>query len=122
VNAAALMKMAQISFRDAYRSDFVAHMRMSGVPAREIVTSALRNALPPIISQTAFITGFLLGAAVLVETIFAWGGLGQYAVQAVVNSDYAAVQGFLLVASAFVLIVYSVADFLYELADPRIQV
>jgi ABC-type dipeptide/oligopeptide/nickel transport system permease component len=122
VNAAALMKMAQISFRDAYRSDFVAHMRMSGVPEREIVTSALRNALPPIISQTAFITGFLLGAAVLVETIFAWGGLGQYAVQAVVNSDYAAVQGFLLVASAFVLIVYSVADFLYELADPRIQV
>jgi peptide/nickel transport system permease protein len=122
VNAAALMKMAQISFRDAYRSDFVTQMRMSGVPEREIVPSALRNALPPIISQTAFITGFLLGAAVLVETIFAWGGLGQYAVQAVVNSDYAAVQGFLLVASAFVLIVYSVADVLYELADPRIRV
>ncbi len=122
VNAAALMKMAQISFRDAYRSDFVAQMRMSGVPERQIIRAALRNALPPIISQTAFITGFLLGAAVLVETIFAWGGLGQYAVQAVVNSDYAAVQGFVLVASAFVLIVYTVADILYELADPRIEV
>jgi len=59
---------------------------------------------------------------VLVETVFAWGGLGQYAVQAVANSDYAAVQGFVLVASAFVLIVYSVADILYELADPRIRV
>jgi ABC-type dipeptide/oligopeptide/nickel transport system permease component len=57
-----------------------------------------------------------------VETIFAWGGLGQYAVQAVVNSDYAGVQGFVLVASAFVLIVYTVADILYELADPRIEV
>jgi ABC-type dipeptide/oligopeptide/nickel transport system permease component len=97
-------------------------MRMSGVPERQIIRAALRNALPPIISQTAFITGFLLGAAVLVETIFAWGGLGQYAVQAVVNSDYAAVQGFVLVASAFVLIVYTVADILYELADPRIEV
>jgi peptide/nickel transport system permease protein len=122
VNAGALMKMAQISFRDAYRADYVTQLRMSGVPERQIVRSALRNALPPIISQTAFITGFLLGAAVLVETIFAWGGLGQYAVQAVVNSDYAAVQGFVLVASAFVLIVYSIADILYELADPRIQV
>jgi ABC-type dipeptide/oligopeptide/nickel transport system permease component len=122
VNAGALMKMAQISFRDAYRSDFVAHMRGLGVPERQIVRAALRNALPPIISQTSFITGFLLGAAVLVETIFAWGGLGQYAVQAVVNSDYAAIQGFVLVASAFVLIVYSVADIVYELADPRIQV
>ena len=69
-----------------------------------------------------FLTGFLLGAAVLVETIFAWGGLGQYAVQAVINSDYPALQGFVLVASAFILIVYLVVDILYELADPRIQV
>ena len=122
VNAGALMKMAQTAFKDAYRSDYVAHMRACGVPERRIIRSALRNSLPPIISQVSFITGFLLGAAVLVETIFAWGGLGQYAVQAVVNSDYAAIQGFVLVASAFVLIVYSVADILYELADPRIQV
>jgi ABC-type dipeptide/oligopeptide/nickel transport system permease component len=122
VNAGALMKMAQTSFREIYRSDFVVHMRACGVPERGIVRSVLRNSLPPIISQTSFITGFLLGAAVLVETIFAWGGLGQYAVQAVVNSDYAAIQGFVLVASAFVLIVYSVADIFYELADPRIQV
>lgn len=122
VNAGALMKMTQTAFREIYRSDYVAHMRACGVPERVIVRSALRNSLPPIISQISFITGFLLGAAVLVETIFAWGGLGQYAVQAVVNSDYAAIQGFVLVASAFVLIVYSIADIFYELADPRIQV
>jgi ABC-type dipeptide/oligopeptide/nickel transport system permease component len=69
-----------------------------------------------------FLFGFLLGAAVLVETIFAWGGLGQYAVQAVVNSDYPALQGFVLVAAAFILIVYMVVDMLYEFADPRIKV
>jgi ABC-type dipeptide/oligopeptide/nickel transport system permease component len=57
-----------------------------------------------------------------VETLFAWGGQGQYAVQAVVNSDYAALQGFVLVASAFILLVYLVVDILYELADPRIRV
>ena len=65
--------------------------------------------------------GFLLGAAVLVETIFSWGGLGQYAVQAVTYSDYPALQGFVLVAAVFILVVYLVVDILYELTDPRIQ-
>ena len=82
---------------------------------------ALRNSLPPIITIVGFITGFLLGSAVLVETIFSWGGLGQYAVQAVINSDYPALQGFILVAAVFVLLVYLVVDILYELADPRIR-
>jgi peptide/nickel transport system permease protein len=74
-----------------------------------------------LITIVGFLFGFLLGAAVLVETIFAWGGIGQYAVQAVINSDYPALQGFVLVASAFVLIVYLVVDILYELVDPRIE-
>jgi peptide/nickel transport system permease protein len=121
VNAGAVTKMAHTVFSDIWRSDFVVHMRACGLSEGEIVRAALRNSLPPIISLASFILGFLLGAAVLVETIFAWGGLGQYAVQAVINSDYAALQGFVLVASAFILIVYSVADILYELADPRIR-
>lgn len=122
VNAGALMAMSRTVFADIWRSDFVAHMRAAGIPERRIVRAALRNSLPPIISLSSFLLGFLLGAAVLVETIFAWGGLGQYAVQAVINSDYAALQGFVLVASLFILIVYAIADILYELADPRIRI
>lgn len=122
VNAGALMKMTRTVFSEVYRSDFIRHARASGLPERVIVRSALRNSLPPIITLVGFLFGFLLGAAVLVETIFAWGGLGQYAVQAVVNSDYPALQGFVLVAAAFILIVYMVVDVLYELADPRIKV
>ena len=80
------------------------------------------NSLPPIITLVGFLVGFLLGAAVLVETIFSWGGLGQYAVQAVTYSDYPALQGFVLVAAVFILVVYLIVDILYELADPRIQV
>lgn len=121
VNAGALMKMTRTVFADIYRSEFVRHARACGLPERAIVRSVLRNSLPPIITLVGFLTGFLLGAAVLVETIFAWGGLGQYAVQAVINSDYPALQGFVLVASAFILVVYLVVDILYELADPRIQ-
>ncbi|RUZ70423.1 ABC transporter permease, partial [Mesorhizobium sp. M7A.F.Ca.US.006.01.1.1] len=122
VNAGMLMKMTKTTFSDIYRSEFIRHQRASGLPERVIIKSALRNSLPPIITTVGFLFGFLLGAAVLVETIFAWGGLGQYAVQAVVNSDYPAMQGFVLVAAAFILIVYLIVDVLYELVDPRIKV
>tara|TARA_R110002020_G_C16318537_1_gene774541 strand:+ start:4074 stop:5120 length:1047 start_codon:yes stop_codon:yes gene_type:complete len=122
VNAGALMKMTQSIFAGVWRSDFVRHARACGVPERVIVRAALRNSLPPIITIVGFLVGFLLGAAVLVETIFSWGGLGQYAVQAVMSSDYPALQGFILVAAAFILVVYLVVDILYELADPRIKV
>jgi ABC-type dipeptide/oligopeptide/nickel transport system permease component len=122
VNAGALMKMTKTTFADVYRSEFIRHQRASGLSERAITRNALRNSLPPIITMVGFLFGFLLGAAVLVETIFSWGGLGQYAVQAVINSDYPALQGFVLVAAAFILIVYLVVDILYELADPRIQV
>lgn len=122
VNTGALMKMAQTAFADIYRSDFINHLRASGVPEKVIRRAALRNSLPPIITIGSFTFGFLLGAAVLVETIFAWGGLGQYAVQSVINSDYAALQGFVLIASVFILIVYAAADLLYEIVDPRIRI
>ncbi|WP_244649542.1 ABC transporter permease [Neoaquamicrobium sediminum] len=122
VNAGMLMKMTKATFSDIYRSDFIRHQRASGLPERAIVKSALRNSLPPVITTVGFLFSFLLGAAVLVETIFSWGGLGQYAVQAVINSDYPALQGFVLVAAAFILIVYLIVDVLYELVDPRIKV
>lgn len=121
VNAGALMKMTKTTFAEIWRSDFIRHQRASGLPQRWLIRSALRNSLPPIITLVGFLSGFLLGAAVLVETIFSWGGLGQYAVQAVTYSDYPALQGFVLVASAFILVVYLVVDILYELADPRIE-
>lgn len=122
VNAGALMKMTQNIFAGVWRSEFVQHQRACGVPERTIIRAALRNSLPPIVTIIGFLTGFLLGAAVLVETIFSWGGLGQYAVQAVTSSDYPALQGFIIVAAAFILIVYLVVDIVYELADPRIKV
>lgn len=121
VNAGALMIMTKTTFANIWRSEFIRHQRASGLSQGRIIRNALRNSLPPIITLVGFIVGFLLGAAVLVETIFSWGGLGQYAVQAVAYSDYPALQGFVLVAAAFILVVYLVVDILYELADPRIQ-
>ncbi|MDR5774224.1 MULTISPECIES: ABC transporter permease [unclassified Caballeronia] len=122
VNMGGLMKLTRSTFDGIYRSEFIRHARASGLSEPMLVRSALRNSLPPIITMIGFLFGFLLGAAVLVETIFAWGGLGQYAVQAVMNSDYPALQGFVLVAAAFILLVYTAVDVLYGLADPRIEI
>lgn len=122
VNAGALMKMTQMVFADNFRSEYIRHARASGLSEWQLVRMALRNSLPPIITMVGFLFGFLLGAAVLVETIFAWGGLGQYAVSAVMNSDYPALQGFVLVAAAFILVVYTAVDVFYGIADPRIEV
>ena len=122
VNAGALMKMSKTAFAEIWRAEFIRHQRASGLSERVIIRNALRNSLPPIITLVGFMMGFLLGAAVLVETIFSWGGLGQYAVQAVTYSDYPALQGFVLVAAAFILVVYLVVDILYELVDPRIKI
>jgi peptide/nickel transport system permease protein len=122
VNVGAVIKLTRAVFADSYRSDFVVHARACGLSEQRLIMIALRNSLGPIISLAGFLTGFLLGAEVVVETLFAWGGLGQYAVQAVINSDYSALQGFVLVASVFILLVYLVTDILYELSDPRIRV
>jgi peptide/nickel transport system permease protein len=65
--------------------------------------------------------GLLLGGAVIVETLFAWGGVGQYAITAITNSDYNAVQGFVLVAGVFSVIVYLVVDLLHAALDPRVR-
>jgi peptide/nickel transport system permease protein len=120
--AAPIMKMTRTTMSTILQGDFVTHARACGVSNAVVARYALRNTLPPVITIIAVLYGYLLGGAVLIENIFAWGGIGQYAVQAVVNSDYAAMQGFVLVAAAFTLIVYLVVDLLYLAVDPRISI
>jgi peptide/nickel transport system permease protein len=120
--AAPIMKMTRTTMSTVLQGDFISHARACGVSSAVIARYALRNTLPPVITIIAVLYGYLLGGAVLIENIFAWGGIGQYAVQAVVNSDYAAMQGFVLVAAAFTLIVYLVVDLLYLAVDPRITI
>jgi ABC-type dipeptide/oligopeptide/nickel transport system permease component len=80
---------------------------------------ALRHVMPTFVIAVASAYGYLLGGAVLVETVFSWGGFGQYAVQAVTHSDYAAIEGFVIVAGIFTVLVYTVADVLQMALDPR---
>jgi ABC-type dipeptide/oligopeptide/nickel transport system permease component len=115
-----LAKIASASLVDAMRSDWMRYSKASGLPASRTYRYALRNSLPPVLTMIGILFVYLLGGAVLVEKVFSWGGMGQYAVQAVVNADYAAIQGFVLVAAAFTILVYLVVDLLHMAIDPRI--
>ena len=116
-----IIKNTRSTVEDMMQSDFVEHGRALGLPQRTLLRYALRNAMPPIITVVGIVFWFLLGGAVLVETVFAWGGLGQYAVEAVVNSDYAPLQAFVLLAAVFTLVVFLLVDLAYFVIDPRIK-
>ena len=116
-----VLKNARSAMEDMLGSEFVVYARAAGLPRIMQWRYALRNAMPPIITVTGILAWFLLGGAVLVETVFAWGGLGQYAVQSVVNSDYAALQGVVLLSAVFTMLVFLVVDLAYFVVDPRIK-
>jgi peptide/nickel transport system permease protein len=116
-----VLKNARSAMDDMLGSEFVLYARAAGLSRAMQMRYALRNAMPPVITVTGILTWFLLGGAVLVETVFAWGGLGQYAVQSVVNSDYAPLQAVVLLSAVFTMVVFLLVDLAYFVIDPRIK-
>ncbi|WP_298954279.1 ABC transporter permease [uncultured Methylobacterium sp.] len=120
---APLARITRASMLAVLGSDFIRTARSLGLPRRRVVvTYALRNAILPVLTIAGIVFSTMLGANVLVEKVFSWPGVASYALDALLSSDYAPVQGFvLLMASLFVLVNLTV-DVLYGLADPRISV
>lgn len=121
VAAGNIVKQARSSMEEIAQSDFVEYARACGLSERVILRYMLRNALAPVVTVIGITYSFLLGGAVLVETVFSWGGVGQYAVQSVTNSDYAPVTGFVLFAALLMSATYLIVDLIYAALDPRIQ-
>lgn len=116
-----ILKMLRSTMQEIMQSQFILQARASGLRDRTIVGYAMRNALPPVINLTASNYSFLLSGAVLVETVFSWPGIGSYAVQAIGNSDYMPIQGVVLIAGSFTLLIYILIDFIHYAIDPRIR-
>ena len=116
-----VMKNTRSTMEDMLGSDFVTYARAAGLSRLMQLRYALRNSLPSVVTIIGILFWFLLGGAVLVETVFAWGGLGQYAVQSVVNSDYAPLQAFVLLTAVFTSVVFLLVDLAYFFLDPRIR-
>lgn len=119
---APIARMTRASMLAILSSDFVRTARASGLsPRAVIVTYAFRNAMLPVITTLSMTFSFLLGANVLVEKVFAWPGIGSYAVEALISSDFAPVQGFVLTMAVMYVLINLVIDILYGLIDPRVR-
>ncbi len=120
---APLARMTRGSMLQVLGSDFVRTARAAGLSGRKVLfTYAFRNALLPIITTLGMVFSFTLGANVLVEKVFAWPGIGSYAIEALVVSDYAAVQGFVLAMAILFVALNLVIDVTYTLIDPRVGI
>jgi ABC-type dipeptide/oligopeptide/nickel transport system permease component len=119
---APIARMTRASMLSVLSSDFVRTARASGLaPYTVIVTYAFRNAMLPVITTLGMVFSFLLGANVLVEKVFAWPGIGSFAVEALIASDFAPVQGFVLTMAILYVALNLLIDILYGLIDPRVR-
>jgi peptide/nickel transport system permease protein len=119
---APIARMTRGAMLSVLGSDFVRTARAAGLsPYTVVISYAFRNAVLPVITTLGMVFSFLLGASVLVEKVFAWPGIGSYAVEALIASDYAPVQGFVLVMAVLYLLLNLGIDILYGLIDPRIR-
>jgi peptide/nickel transport system permease protein len=117
---APLARMTRAAMLQVLSSDFVRTARASGLhPATVLITYALRNAMLPILTTLGMVFSFMLGSNVLVEKVFAWPGIGSYAIEALIVSDYAAVQGFVLAMALLYVTLNLTIDILYTIVDPR---
>jgi ABC-type dipeptide/oligopeptide/nickel transport system permease component len=119
---APITRMTRASMLAVLASEFVRTARASGLDTRTvIITYAFRNAMLPVITTLGMVFSFLLGANVLVEKVFAWPGIGSYAVEALITSDFAPVQGFVLTMAILYVALNLLIDILYGVIDPRVR-
>lgn len=119
---APIARMTRAAMLAALGSDFVRTARANGLSAwTTVFTYAFRNALLSITNIMGMVFSFLLGSSVLIEQVFGWPGIGAYAVSAVIASDYAAVQGFVLMMAVIYVLLNLIVDLIAAAIDPRVR-
>ncbi len=119
---APLARMTRASMLGVLSADFIRTARASGLaPGTVLFTYAFRNALLPVMTTLGMVFSFLLGSNVLVEKVFAWPGVGSFAIEALVASDYAPVQGFVLTMALLYVFLNLAIDIAYGIVDPRMR-
>jgi peptide/nickel transport system permease protein len=120
--AAVIARMTRGSMLDVTRQDYLRTVRANGVSESLVIYKhALRNALNPVITVVGLQFGFLLGGAVIVESVFALPGVGMLMVNAIFNRDYPVVQGGMLLIAVLFVLVNLLTDLMYGLVNPRIR-
>ena len=117
---ATLVRFTRAGVLDVMQSNFVLYERAMGLPRSVIVWKyVLRNALTSTVTQMGLLFGILLAGAVVTEAVFDWPGIGTYAVNSIIRSDYNGVMGFTVWAGAIFILVNLLVDVAHTLIDPR---
>ncbi len=120
--SAITMRLTRTMMLEVLRQDYIRTAWAKGLPERLVVLRhALRNALIPVVTLIGLQIGFLLGGAVVTETIFTWPGVGRLAVGAIVSSDFPTAQGAIMILALAFLVINLIVDVLYVVLDPRVQ-
>jgi len=119
IAAAPIIKHTRAIALEVVASDAVRYARASGLPEAIVRKIVLRNSTVPVMTFVGTELTGLVGTVSLIEYVFAWGGLGQYGLNAIVAGDFAAVQGYVLVLALFSVIVFLVIDLLVVVLEPR---
>ncbi len=115
-------RIIRASMLEVLQLDFVRAARARGMTRRGVAYAhALPNAILPMITMVGIQVGHILGAAVLVETVFSWPGMGRLAVEAVFQRDFNTLLGVLLLSSVLVILTNLIVDLVYARLDPRIE-
>jgi peptide/nickel transport system permease protein len=122
VSLAGISRYMRSSMLEVLRQDYIRTARAKGLKELRIVYKhALGNALLPIITIASMILPSLIGGSFIIETIFAWPGMGRLGYEAIMNYDYPVVMGVGIIATFLTLFGLILADIMYAIADPRIR-
>ena len=120
VTMAPIARVARTAMIEVLQTEYIRTSRAMGISRAAIYfRCALKNALLPVVTMIGSAVAFLFSGSVLVENIFNWPGMGQYALEAIRQSDFSALQGFVLWAALAYVGVFLVIDILYLVVDPR---
>ncbi|MDB2499049.1 ABC transporter permease [Alphaproteobacteria bacterium] len=121
VSAAPIIKQTRAIALEVISSDAVRYARACGLKAKTVRQIVFRNSATPVLTFVGTeITG-LVGTMSLIEYVFAWGGLGQYGLNAIVRGDFTAVQGYVLVLALFSVLIFLIVDIVVALIEPRVE-
>jgi peptide/nickel transport system permease protein len=119
ISAAPIVKQTRAIALEVLASDYVRYARAQGLPARDMRRVVIRNSMVPIVTFVGTELAGLVGTTALIEYVFAWGGVGQFGLNAIIQGDFAVVQGYVLLLALFSVLVFLLVDLIVLLIEPR---
>jgi ABC-type dipeptide/oligopeptide/nickel transport system permease component len=117
-----IARLTRTAVLEVLGADFVRTARAKGLKERTVIIGhALRNALIPVVTLIGLQAAYLLGGAVVTETMFSWPGVGRLAVGAIISSDFPTAQGAIMILALAFLMINLIVDVFYVYLDPRMQ-